>query len=130
MRMARKKRAPKFRRQEWFRFTKLGEKWRKPRGSDSKMRLGIRGKPAVVSVGYRSPRSVRGIHPSGLVEILVHGPRDLDGLDAGKQAIRIASGVGGRKREHILARAKELGIKVLNPGGEKRGAEHTAQTSG
>lgn len=128
--MARKKRAPKFRRQEWFRFTKLGEKWRKPRGSDSKMRLGIRGKPAVVSVGYRSPRSVRGIHPSGLVEILVHGPRDLDGLDAGKQAIRIASGVGGRKREHILARAKELGIRVLNPGGEKRGAEHTAQAGG
>lgn len=130
MRMARKKRAPKFRRQEWFRFTKLGEKWRKPRGSDSKMRLGIRGKPAVVSVGYRSPRSVRGIHPSGLGEILVHGPRDLEGLDAGKQAIRIASGVGGRKREKILARAKELGIRVLNPGGEKRGAEHTAQTSG
>lgn len=128
--MARKKRAPKFRRQEWFRFTKLGEKWRKPRGSDSKMRLGIRGKPAVVSVGYRSPRSVRGIHPSGLVEILVHGPRDLDGLDAGKQAIRIASGVGGRKREKILARAKELGIRVLNPGGEKRGAEHTAQAGG
>jgi len=130
MRMTRRKRTPKFRRQEWFRFTKLGEKWRKPRGGDSKMRLGIRGKPAVVSVGYRSPRSVRGIHPSGLGEILVHGPRDLEGLDAGKQAIRIASGVGGRKREKILARAKELGIKVLNPGGEKRGAEHTAQTSG
>lgn len=128
--MARKKRAPKFRRQEWFRFTKLGEKWRKPRGSDSKMRLGIRGKSALVSIGYRSPRSVRGIHPSGLFEILVHGPRDLEGLDAGKQAIRIASGVGGRKREKILARAKELGIRVLNPGGEKRGAEHTAQTGG
>ena len=130
MRMTRRKRTPKFRRQEWFRFTKLGEKWRKPRGGDSKMRLGIRGKPAVVSVGYRSPRSVRGIHPSGLSEILVHGPRDLEGLDAGKQAIRIASGVGGRKREKILARAKELGIKVLNPGGEKRGVEHTAQTGG
>jgi len=128
--MTRRKRTPKFRRQEWFRFTKLGEKWRKPRGGDSKMRLGIRGKPAVVSVGYRSPRSVRGIHPSGLSEILVHGPRDLEGLDAGKQAIRIASGVGGRKREKILARAKELGIKVLNPGGEKRGVEHTAQTGG
>lgn len=128
--MTRKKRTPKFRRQEWFRFTKLGEKWRKPRGSDSKMRLGIRGKSAVVSVGYRSKRSVRGIHPSGLVEILVHGPRELEGLDAGKQAVRIASSVGGRKREHILARAKELGIRVLNLGGEKRGAEHTAQAGG
>ncbi|MFQ6129596.1 MAG: 50S ribosomal protein L32e [Candidatus Hadarchaeaceae archaeon] len=128
--MTRKKRVPKFRRQEWFRFVRLGEKWRRPRGKDSKMRLGIRGKPAVVSIGYRSPRSVRGTHPSGLVEILVHGLRDLEGLDAGKQAIRIASGVGGRKREQILARAKELGIRVLNPGGEKRGAEHTAQTGG
>jgi len=128
--MKRKKRVPKFRRQEWFRFARLGEKWRKPRGRDSKMRLGIGGKPALVSIGYRSPRSVRGIHPSGLVEILVHGPRDLEGLDAGKQAIRIASGVGGRKREKILAQAKELGIKVLNPGGEKRGVEHTAQTGG
>jgi len=130
MRMTRKKRAPKFRRQEWFRFAKLGEKWRRPRGSDSKMRLGIRGKPAVVSIGYRSPRSVRGVHPSGLIEILVHGPRDLKGLDTGKQAVRIASGVGGRKREHILAQAKELGIRVLNPGGEKRGIEHTAQAGG
>ena len=56
-------------------------------------------------------------------------PANLEGLDTGKQAIRIASGVGGRKREHILARAKELGIKVLNPGGEKRGVKHTAQAS-
>ncbi len=128
--MTRKKRAPKFRRQEWFRFAKLGEKWRRPRGSDSKMRLGIRGKPAVVSVGYRSPRSVRGVHPSGLIEIMAHDPRDLEGLDANKQAVRIASSVGGRKREQILAKAKELGIRVLNPRGEKRGVEHAAQAGG
>ncbi len=130
MRMARKKRAPKFRRQEWFRFAKLGEKWRRPRGSDSKMRLGIRGKPATVSVGYRSPKSVRGVHPSGLIEVLVHGPRDLEGLDAKKQAVRIASSVGGRKREQILAKTKELGIRVLNPGGEKREVEHATQAGG
>ncbi len=128
--MTRKKRTPKFRRQEWFRFTKLGEKWRKPRGSDSKMRLGIRGKPAVVSIGYRSPRSTRGVHPSELIEFLVHCPRDLEGLDTDKQAVRIASGVGGRKREHILARAKELGIRVLNPGGTKREVKHTTQAGG
>lgn len=130
MKMVRKKRTPKFRRQEWFRFVKLGEKWRRPRGSDSKMRLGTSGKPAVVSIGYRSPRSVRGVHPSGLVEVLVHGPRDLEGLDASKQAVRIGSSVGGRKREQILAKAKELGIRVLNPGGKKREVEHAAQAGG
>lgn len=126
MRMTRKKRTPKFRRQEWFRFTKLGEKWRKPRGSDSKMRLGIKGKPTIVSIGYRSPKSVRGVHPSGFVEVLVHTPRDLEGLDTSKQAVRIGSSVGGRKREQILAKAKEFGIRVLNPGGEKREVEHAA----
>jgi len=130
MRMTRKKRTPKFRRQEWFRFAKLGEKWRRPRGSDSKMRLGIRGKPAVVSIGYRSLKSMRGVHPSGLVEVLVHNPRDLEGLDASKQAVRIGSSVGGRKREQILAKSKELSIRVLNPGGKKREIEHAAQASG
>jgi large subunit ribosomal protein L32e len=125
--MTRKKHAPKFRRQEWFRFAKLGEKWRRPRGRDSKMRLGIKGKPALVSIGYRSPKSMRGVHPSGLIEILVRGSRDLKGLDARKQAVRIASSVGGRKREQILARARELGIKVLNPGGKKHEVEHTTQ---
>lgn len=128
--MVRKKRTHKFRRQEWFRFAKLGEKWRRPRGGDSKMRLGISGKPAVVSIGYRSPRSVRGVHPSGLVEVLVHGPRDLERLDADKQAVRIGSSVGGRKREQILAKTKELGIRVLNPGGKKREVEHAAQAGG
>ena len=117
-----KKRAPRFRRQEWFRFAKLGEKWRKPRGRDSKMRLGISGKPAMPSIGYRSPREVQGIHPSGLAEVRIETLRDLEGLDASKQAVRIASSVGRRKREQILARARELRIKVLNPGGEKVGA--------
>lgn len=121
-----KKRAPKFRRQEWFRFAKLGEKWRKPRGKDSKMRLGISGKPAMPSIGYRSPKEVRGVHPSGLTEVRVGTPRELEGLDASRQAIRIASSVGRRKREQILARARELRIRVLNPRGEKGGTEHTA----
>ena len=121
---------PKFRRQEWFRFHRLGEKWRKPKGRDSKMRLGMSGKPAMPSIGYRLPREVRGIHPSGLIEVSVETLRDLEGLDASKQAIRIASSVGGRKREQILAQARELRIKVLNPRGEKSGAEHATQAGG
>ena len=110
-----KRRLPKFRRQEWFRFVRLGERWRRPRGRDSKMRLGRKGKPAVVSIGYRGPKSVRGLHPSGLVESLVKSPQEVERVDAGKQAIRIAAGVGKQKREKILARARERGIRVLNP---------------
>lgn len=119
MRKMKKKRLPKFRRQEWSRFKRLGEKWRKPRGRDSKMRVRERGKPSLVSIGYRSPRVARGVHPSGLAEVLVSGPRDLEGIDARKQAVRIASSVGGRKREQIIVKARELNLRVLNPGVKK-----------
>ncbi|MDI6642517.1 MAG: 50S ribosomal protein L32e [Candidatus Hodarchaeaceae archaeon] len=124
----RKKRLPRFRRQEWFRFKRLGEKWRKPRGRDSKMRVGRRGKPAAVSVGYRQPKRIRGIHPSGFSEVLVYRPQDLEGIDTTTQAARVASSVGRRKREQIIAKAKELGIRVLNPGVEKHEVEPKEET--
>jgi len=126
----RKKRMPKFRRQEWFRFRRLGEKWRRPRGKDSKMRMGRSGKPAMPSVGYKSPKLTRGLHPSGLAEVMVSSLRDIEGVNSSRQAVRITSSVGRRKREQILARAKELGIRVLNPEVKKRGAESTEETSG
>ena len=125
-----KKSMPKFRRQEWFRFRRLGEKWRRPRGKDSKMRMGKSGKPAMPSVGYGSQKLLRGLHPSGLAEVVVNSPRDIEGVNPSRQAVRIASSVGRRKREQILARAKELGIKVLNPEVKKRGAKGTEETSG
>ncbi|HDJ27296.1 MAG TPA: 50S ribosomal protein L32e [Aciduliprofundum sp.] len=107
---------PEFRRQEWFRYKRLGEKWRRPRGLHSKMRKRKKYRPPVVEVGYRGPRLVRGLHPSGFREVLVHRPEDLEGLDPSRVAVRIASSVGGRKREKIIARADELGIRVLNRG--------------
>jgi large subunit ribosomal protein L32e len=127
----RKKRMPKFRRQEWFRFKRLGEKWRIPRGRDSKMRIRRGGKAAMPSIGYRSSKLVRGLHPSGLAEVKVSSPKDIERVNPSKQVVRIASSVGSLKREKILTRAKELGIRVLNPGKvEKRGAESTEKTGG
>jgi len=121
---------PKFRRQEWFRFKRLGEKWRRPRGRDSKMRLRIKGKGSLVSVGYRVPKAVRGLHPSGLAEVVVKNLSELEKIDASKQAVRIASCVGRKKREQILKRAKELKIKVLNPGVKKDETGHEEKTGG
>jgi len=119
-----KRKKPKFRRQEWFRGKKLGEKWRKPRGLDSKMRLSRKGKPPVPSIGYKSPKKVRGLHPSGLAEVIVSRPNDLEKMNPVKQAARIASSVGRKKRGLIIKRAQELEIKVLNPRGVKIEVEH------
>jgi large subunit ribosomal protein L32e len=109
---------PAFRRQEWFRYRKLGTAWRKPRGGDSKMRRNYKYRPARVRIGYGSPRMVRGLHPSGFEDILVHNVADLDGLDPKIQAIRIGHGVGTRKRMDIVKAAEKAGLRILNRGGD------------
>ena len=103
-----------FLRQEWFRFPRLGEKWRRPRGMHSKMRRHIQYRPNVVSIGYRGPAKVRGLHPSGFEEVMVFNPDQLVKVDPKVQAVRVGSSVGFKKRQAIEQKADELGIRVLN----------------
>lgn len=114
-------RRPEFVRQESWRYKRIKPSWRKPKGIDSKMRLRAKGWPKIVKVGYRGPAAVRGLHPSGFRDVLVYNVSDLERLNPETDAARIAHTVGARKRMEILAKAKELGIKVLNPTGVKRG---------
>lgn len=109
------KRRPEFVRQESWRYKRIKPNWRHPRGIDSKMRLEVKGWPKRVKVGYRGPKAVRGLHPSGYKEVLIHNVKELEKLDPETEAARIAHSVGTKKRKEILKRAKELGIKVLNP---------------
>ncbi len=107
-------RRPAFRRQEWFRYKRVGREWRRPRGLHSKLRRHLGYRPSMPSSGYRGPRGVRGFHPSGFREVLVHRPAELDALNPETQAARIAHSVGTRKRVSIQDRADELGIRILN----------------
>jgi hypothetical protein len=72
-----------------------------------------------VKIGYSRPKAIRGQHPSGLKEIIVHRPKDLENLDPKTQAARIAHSVGENKRVQILEDAKKASIRVLNPGLKK-----------
>jgi large subunit ribosomal protein L32e len=115
VRFRQKLKKPEFRRYEAHKKLRLRNKsWRRPRGMDNKMRKRIAGKKPVM-VGFGAPSAVRGLHPSGFVEVLVTNPAELDGIDPKRQAIRIASAVGLRKRLAIEEKAKERGIKILNP---------------
>jgi large subunit ribosomal protein L32e len=107
-------RRPEFVRQESWRYKRLKPSWRRPKGIDSKMRLRVKGWPKIVKVGYRGPAAVRGLHPSGFRDVLVYNASDLKRLNPETDAARIAHTVGAKKRMEILAKAKELGIKVLN----------------
>ncbi len=117
LRNEKSRKRPAFRRQEWFRYKKLGGKnagWRRPTGMHSKQRMHLKYRPNVVSIGYRGPAAARGLHPSGFEEVLVHRPEDLDGVDPKTQAARVGGTVGGRKAEMIEKQADKLGIRVLN----------------
>ncbi len=109
---------PRFIRMNSWYLARLPDSWRSPAHSlDNKIRTERKGYPKRVKIGYRNPRLVRGLHPSGFEEVLVYNAKGLEELDPTRQAIRIASTVGRRKRAEIIRRARELGLKILNLGG-------------
>ena len=118
-----KSKKPDFIRYESWRYKRVKPNWRRPRGIDSKVRQKKKGWIRMPDVGYRSPKTVRGIHPSGFEEVIVYRPQDLENLDPTKHAVRIAHSVGTKKRLAILEKAEELELVVLNPTQEVRRGE-------
>lgn len=108
---------PRFVRQESWRYGRLNPMWRKPKGVDNKVRRQDKGAVALVRIGYGGPAASRGLHPSGHLEVPVHRAVDLEALVPGRDVARIGATVGAKKRQMILERAKELGIRVVNPTG-------------
>jgi large subunit ribosomal protein L32e len=111
----------RFRRSGFGTKKQLSDSWRRPRGLQSKQRMQKKAKGAHPTPGFGSPVAVRGLHPSGYEDILVHNLMELEGLDAETQAVRIAGAVGMKKREQMQGRATELGLRVLNPKDTSRG---------
>ena len=108
------KKKPNFIRQRGTYLKRL-KSWRRPKGNQSKLRMHRKNKGHRPNPGYGSPRNLRGLHPSGFEEVLIFNLKDLEQINKEKQAIRIASSVGRKKRVLIMKNANEMGIKVLNP---------------
>jgi large subunit ribosomal protein L32e len=107
---------PDFVQFEAWRYKKLKNKWKRPRGIDNKMRQKKKGWPRSVKVGWRSPKAVRDLHPTGFEEVMIYNPGDITLIDPKTQVGRIGGTVGGRKRVKILEEAERLGVHILNPG--------------
>jgi large subunit ribosomal protein L32e len=108
-----------FYRNKWWKFAKFRNdpKWRRPRGKDNPMRLKLKGHPPVASVGYGTPEVIRGLHPSGLIPVVISNVKELEKLDPSKFLVYISSTVGLRKRLELIRKALELGFRVANTGG-------------
>jgi len=109
---------PKFKRQEQAKVKRLaGKSYRRPPGSQSKIRECRRGNGPMAKVGYGGASEFRGMHPSGFRDVLISSLRELDGLDPKKHIIRISSTVGLRKKAEIIKAAFGNSLVVI---GSKR----------
>lgn len=100
-------------RQEFDRGTKLEHKWVKPRGRTNKMRSGLRGQKAMPSIGYSSPRAVKGFLPNGEKFVMVLNVNDLIKITKDYVAV-VGANVGAKKKIQIIEAAKAKGIKIHN----------------
>ncbi len=107
----------KFLRRSWDRYSKLGkgrkkkQKWKKPTGRDNKMREKKRGKPAVVSVGYKNDVSKSG-KLKEKIKIMVRNIADLNKI--GKENIAVIANIGKKKKIEIVKKAKEMKVEIYN----------------
>ena len=110
------KKRPSFRRVESWRYVRVKDSWRKARGIDSQTRKKTKTGVKSPSVGYRSPKKVRGLHPSGYEEVRVISIRDLENLIPNKHAIKISAKLGAKKRIELVDYAQKRNFKILNIG--------------
>src|SRR3989338_3164951 len=92
---------------------RVKKRWRFPRGMHSAVRQYNRGRPALPTPGYGSPRKVYGLDPSGLRPVLVFTEEQLLSLTPKESAV-IPSTVGNKKKVSLLTKAQEKKIRVLN----------------
>jgi large subunit ribosomal protein L32e len=102
----------RFKAQDHFRYKRLGKRWRRPVGWQSKLRIGKGGSGMSVSIGYRSPVVSRG-KTGGATVVNVYNVDDLSKIGS-NGACRIAAGVGAMKTKLIQAKAKEMSIRIVN----------------
>ena len=111
-----RKKRPSFNRIESWRLKRVKNSWRKSRGIDSQTRMKTKSGVKSPSIGYRSPKKVRGIHPSGYEEVRVFNINDLKGLNNKKHALKLSRRLGAKKRIALIDYAQNRGFKVLNIG--------------
>ena len=107
---------PHFLRQDAMKVSRsrIPHKWRKPQGIHSKHRHGFAGHTPCASVGYRGPAEVRGLHKTGLEQILVSSLSELAKINKASQGAILSRHVGMKKRAEIIKIATKEGIKILN----------------
>ncbi|MBS3176141.1 50S ribosomal protein L32e [Candidatus Woesearchaeota archaeon] len=114
VRKALKARKPTFRQQTSHKRARVNPGWRRSKGSDSKMRLGLKGYSRSACIGWRSPAAVRGLHPTGLEIVTVHNPKDVEKINPKTQGALLSGAMGIKKQWVCIAALQKKNIRILN----------------
>jgi len=114
IRKIKKRKKPEFLRCNAKNLKRLGEKWRRPKGKQNKLRRHFKSRGHIPSPGYGSPKDVKGLHPCGLEEIIVRNINDVMNVDPEKNIVKIARTVGKKKKMELIKIAEENKIKIAN----------------
>ncbi len=113
--MANKRKKPYFMSQDYFRYKKLGRRWRKPRGLQSKLRIKKGGSGKLPRLGFSAEKSIRNLVKVGseyLNPVIIRNEKDLDVLKKGEVAV-LSGSIGARKVLLIKEKAAEKKIRFL-----------------
>jgi ribosomal protein L32E len=102
-----------FRTQDSHRYKKLGKRWRRPVGWQSKLRLKKNAAGRKVSIGY-------GTRKEGELDEVITVRNVHDVAAAKGRPIRIASAAGARNVLEIVKKAKEMDSRIVNAKKVKR----------
>jgi len=103
----------KFLRRNYNLHIKLGKRrkkkqvWRKPKGRDNKMRESRKGRPPLVSIGYKRKIEKK-------KRIIVYNLKDLEDAGKEKHGLIILGKVGRKRKIEILKKALEMEINFQN----------------
>ena len=95
---------------------KKWKKWRKVRGLDADLKKEY---GAIPKIGYGAANEIKHMHPSGRKPIIIKNQQELEKADK-TNIIVISKTVGERKRQIIIKKADELGLKISNDGKPKK----------
>lgn len=113
----------KFLRQQTVKISRLGknrkklQRWRKPKGRDSKMREKRKSYPARPTVGHKTAKKDSG-KIDGKNVILVYNLKELAKVD--KNSVAIIAKIGAKKKLELIKYASENKVKLLNVKGDKK----------
>ena len=112
----------RFKSQDYFRYPRLGTKWRRPKGRQSKLRKGKGGSGLNAAMGYGTKAEEKNTI-NGMRFSVVRSVRD---LESAKEAIIISATLGAKKTKLIAEKAKQLNLVILNKKKVKK-AERTGK---